>query len=538
MVKLIFIAIAFSIYYYWIFSSTGAVLTEMLKLRTKNIYFGMIIGFFFYFAAVSLFLMPFQLIPDLRYIFLVYLLGAVNVLYSLVLLILIRFWFNIRLLDKNHAIFLFAMAIFILVYYFKNYFISPAGQNLNTSYILTFFTRDEKDLTKFVLDPSVIIGNTRALASLGWFTNVSMWFTITNLDPNEIILNLLDILDAMVFAALFVTLLNNFSRKNNNNLVIGFFSLLILTGSKLLIYYFGYDAWHPENMITNLFFVIFIILSIYTNAEYRNRNMPWIIGIIFTSYITFDWDATYIILFLVYVSGWITMLKYQVNFLKDLVKFTVFPTICFIFYNIWYGTIWLIFVFLGLMLIMIILSFLLYRNYARIFEIEKAIYSHNRALIFVIPSLFTIASVLILLASGKIKLDFWNLEAIASSIYTQLELAKIKDLANSIFLIISFIFLGFGLLWIFFMERIPNFSAKTSINMLAILTVTFFNPLVGRFLIWIFNDRALLNNATVFIVAILVAINTSVYAVKIKQFKKITWKPQQKQQNQINYKQK
>ncbi len=222
----------------------------------------------------------------------------------------------------------------MVLYYLKNYFISPSGLNITNTYILSFYKYDSVDNNiVFKLNPDVIVGNAQALAYLSWFTNVSMWFVMTGIDPSKIIWNLLNILDAMLFASIFVTLLSNFANKKSNRFLIGLLSLLVLSASKLLIYYFGYDSLHTQNMLTNLFFVTFILMTIYTNEEYRSRNMPWIIGIIFSSYITFEWDASYIMLFIIYVSTWITMLKYQTNFLKDMVKFTLFSTLCFIFYN-------------------------------------------------------------------------------------------------------------------------------------------------------------------------------------------------------------
>lgn len=169
---------------------------------------------------------------------------------------------------------------------------------------------------------------------------------------------------------------------------------------------------------------------------------------------------------------------------------------------------------------MIILSFLLYRNYSRVHDIEIMMYLGQKKLLFVVPIIFTLISLVIVLATGENNLNFWTLETIASALYVQLELGRWEPWTNIVFLIISFVFLGLALIWLLFFERIPNFVAKTPINMLSILTVTFFNPLVGRFLILIFNEQALLNNATVFIVALLVALNISVYALKIKPFKK------------------
>ncbi|MBW3058737.1 hypothetical protein D6D54_05915 [Spiroplasma poulsonii] len=521
MTKIVLIAIAFFIYYYWVFSSTGAILAEVLKIRTKNIYFGMIMGFFFYFAVISFLLITLELITDLRYIILVYSLLSINILYSLFLLLFIRYWFNINLWDWNHAIFFVAFGVFMVLYYLKNYFISPSGLNITNTYILSFYQYDSVDNNIiFKLNPDVIVGNARALASLSWFTNVSVWFVMTGIDPSEIIWNLLNILDAMLFASIFVTLLSNFANKKSNRFLIGLLSLLVLSASKLLIYYFGYDSWHPQNMLTSLFFVTFILMTIYTNEEYRSRNMPWIIGIIFSSYITFEWDASYIMLFIIYVSTWITMLKYQTNFLKDMVKFTLFPTLCFIFYNAQIKNFLLIFIFLGLFLLMLILSILLYRNYSRVHDIELMMYVGRKKLLFVVPFIFTLISVVVVLATGENNLNFWTLENIASALYVQLELMRFQPWTNIVFLIISFVLLWLALIWLLFFEQIPNFAAKTPINMLSLLTVTFFNPLVGRFLILIFNEQALLNNATVFIVALLVALNISVYALRIKPFKK------------------
>ncbi len=121
---------------------------------------------------------------------------------------------------------------------------------------------------------------------------------------------------------------------------------------------------------------------------------------------------------------------------------------------------------------------------------------------------------------GENNLNFWTLETIASTLYVQLELGRWELWTNIVFLIISFVFLGLALIWLFLFELIPNFVAKTPINILSILTVTFFNLLIGCFLILIFNEQDLLNNATIFIVVLLVALNISVYALKIKPFKK------------------
>ncbi|AHF58234.1 hypothetical protein [Spiroplasma eriocheiris] len=519
MTKLILIAIVFFLYYYWVFSSTGTILADLLKIRTRNIYLSMIMGFFFYFATIAFLLIPLEFIGNLKYIVLVYYLLAINILYAVILLLFVRFWFNYRLLDWNHLLFVLVFTMFIFLYYLKNLFITPSGQNLSNSFVLTFYNFNfDNGRVIFNLNSEVTLSANSTLSAVPWFTNVSMWFAMTKLNPIDITTNLLDIFDALLFASIFITLLNNFSKKNSNKIIIGSLSLVTLLASKLLIYYFGYDAWHPENMLTNLFFVLFILISIYTNREYRSRNMPWIIGFIFASYITFDWDASYIILFTIYVTTWISILRFRTNFLKDFVKFSAVSSICFIVYNARLKNLLLIFIFLALLLLMLFIAFLLYRNYTRIREIEFAIYERRRGFIFVIPTIFTIISVVIVLATNQINLDFWTLEKIAQPLFVQLELGRWREITDTVFISISFFFLGFALIWILFMERIPNFVAKTQITMLSILTVSFFNPLVGRFLIWIFNSQALLNNATVFIVALLVAINTTVYAIKTKPF--------------------
>ncbi|WP_425378703.1 hypothetical protein [Spiroplasma endosymbiont of Polydrusus pterygomalis] len=114
-----------------------------------------------------------------------------------------------------------------------------------------------------------------------------------------------------------------------------------------------------------------------------------------------------------------------------------------------------------------------------------------KKLLFVVPFIFILISVVIVLATGG-NLNFWTLETIASALYVQLELGRWQPWTNIVFLITSFVFLGLALIWLFLFERIPNFVAKTPINMLSILTVTLFNPLVGRFLILIFNQQVLL----------------------------------------------
>lgn len=100
------------------------------------------------------------------------------------------------------------------------------------------------------------------------------------------------------------------------------------------------------------------------------------------------------------------MLKYKTNFLKDMVKFTLFSTLCFIFYNAQIKNILLIFIFLGLFLLMIILSFLLYRNYSRVHDIEIMMYLGQKKLLFVVPIIFTLISLVIVLATGENNLNF------------------------------------------------------------------------------------------------------------------------------------
>ncbi len=521
MLKIVLIAIVFFLYYYCFFSSTGAILAEFLKIRTKNIYFGIIIVFFFYFAVISFFLIALEFIFNLRYIILFYSLLSINILYSLFLLLFIFYWFNINLWDWNHAIFFVAFCVFMALYYAKNYFIAPSGLNITNSNILSFnFVTSVDNNIIFKLNPNVTIANAQALSTLYWFKNVSVLFVMTGIDPSDIIWNLINILDAMIFASIFLTLLSNFAIKKSNPILIGILSPLVLSASKLLIYYFGYYSWHQQNIPTVLFFVTFILMTIYKNEEYRILNMHWIICIIFVSYITFEWDVSHIMLFIIYVSTLISMLKYKNNLLKDMVKFTLFSTLCFIFYNAQIKNILIIFIFLGSFLLMIILSFLLYRNYSRVNDIEITMYLEQKKILFVVPIIFILISVLIVLTMWENKLNFWTLETIASSLYAQLELARWEPWTNIVFLIISFVFLVLALIWLFLFERISNFIVKTPINMPSILTVTFFNPLVGLFLILIFNEQALLKNATVFIVVLLFALNISVYALKIKLFKK------------------
>lgn len=109
-----------------------------------------------------------------------------------------------------------------------------------------------------------------------------------------------------------------------------------------------------------------------------------------------------------------------------MVKFTLFPTLCFIVYNAQIKNILLIFIFLGLFLLMVILSSLLYRNYSRVHDIEMMMYFGRKKLLFVIPVIFILISVVVVLATGENNLNFWTLENIASALYIQLELMRFQ----------------------------------------------------------------------------------------------------------------
>lgn len=75
-----------------------------------------------------------------------------------------------------------------------------------------------------------------------WYTNISMWLFITKIEPEMFLTNIIGIIDALIFASLFMGMISNFS-SGKSKLVIGTISLLVFFATKILFYYLDYFLW-------------------------------------------------------------------------------------------------------------------------------------------------------------------------------------------------------------------------------------------------------------------------------------------------------
>lgn len=154
-------------------------------------------------------------------------------------------------------------------------------------------------------------------------------------------------------------------------------------------------------LLTAIFFIVH-----YQNANYRMLNIPWVISLIFASYIAFDWKNSYIILILIYTVSWIILWTYKNNFLKDLTKLTLLSNINFILYNIVVNkNLILLFVFLTLFVTIILLSFMLLYKYSHFSQVEAYFYKNRKLLILLIPAIFLLLTIAWWLATRETGLE-------------------------------------------------------------------------------------------------------------------------------------
>ncbi|WP_342275490.1 hypothetical protein [Spiroplasma endosymbiont of Cantharis lateralis] len=512
----IFIAIGISMLYLFMFYTSGLIFIEFFKFKIKNHFVAIATGFFSYFTFISVFTFPLQLISVLPYVFFVYYTFAISLIYLLFCFIFIKFWLNTNFLKIDSLIFILVVVIFIAIDYASLNYISKENfsRHKNTLAILYWL----KDNPVSFFNDSTLFNFLGFKPFQGWYTFQLSVIMMVNIEPyqyKDLIVPLLIILDAFIITSILFLFYESFTPKMkiNNRITVFIISFITFIITRIIFWWLDYSIFTGDMILLYLIFYAATLLLRYTTANVRERYSPIFIGFVLGGYISFSWDSSYQILFLLYAFIFTIQRRFNQNFTKDILKIAIFPMIGFIFYNIILSLYLQVIIFGFILLIMLLASYLMNRRYSFVVKFETFLETRSLFTVLLVPLFFMMISTgFILTFNENILSEEYNSLNI---IYIWTSLIK-NDIAKQFLtFIISMTLLTCSFVWVFFRKKIKYDLITNSIDLFLISYLTFYNPISVRF-ISTFYPKMFETNGVVLIVLLFTFVNTLPYAIRTK----------------------
>ncbi|AKU79355.1 hypothetical protein STURON_00109 [Spiroplasma turonicum] len=319
----------------------------------------------------------------------------------------------------------------------------------------------------------------------GWVSFQLSLIMMTNINTYEYELLLkpfLFILDGFLYTAIVFTLIDSFTNVEKKYFKIFsiIISVLISIGAKYTAYYVDYDFWNGEVIFAYLIIYSTVLLIRYTSFNIRERFLPLFIGLILGGYTSFSWSNSYHVLFLLYAFIFIIQNSYPRNFTKDILKLSIFPIINIAFYNL-VSNLYLQFaIFAILVLFLLILASIMTKKYSitkkfELFVEEKTIFT-----ILIMPILFLTFSTALILSVNK---GFMSQEDnYLNFLYVWTSFIANYEIRYWITIILSLGTIVGGFAWVIFRKNYKFNQVVNIIDLLLICYITFYNPIVVKFL--------------------------------------------------------
>ncbi|AKX33772.1 hypothetical protein SLITO_v1c01040 [Spiroplasma litorale] len=505
----------------FMFYTSGLIFSEFFKLKIKNSFTAIAMGFFSYFTYISILTFPLQLISVLPYVFFIYFIMAINILYLLFCFIFIRFWLDTSFLKLELLFFLVVVIIFVgLNYYLYN---APADKNFlrhkSTLSILDWL----KDNPVSFFSNSTLFNFLEFKAFQGWFTFQLSLIIILGLNAYEYEMFLkpfLFVLDGFLTAAIFFTIVDSFStvtyKKSKFSIYI--MCLLLTVGSRFLTKVVDYDFWNGEVTFANLIIYSTVLIIRYTSFNNRERFLPLFIGLIMGGYTSFSWTNSYHVLFLLYAFLFIIQKKYKANFTKDILKLAIFPITNIAFYNL-VSELYLQFaIFMAFIIFLIILASIMSKKYSVTHKFELFVEEKSLFTILFVPVWFLTFSIALILSINK---GFMNQEDndlnflyVWTSFIINFKIRYWTTVVLSLLTIIG------SVVWVVFRKKIKSNILINLIDLLLICYLTFYNPVVVKLLSLIYPKVTALRGIVMICLFTVLMNSTPIYIVnKIEELK-------------------
>ncbi|ASP27880.1 hypothetical protein SCORR_v1c01050 [Spiroplasma corruscae] len=467
----------------FMFYTSGLVFAEFFKLKIKNNFSAIAMGFFSYFTYVSILTFPLQLISLLPYVFFIYFILAINILYLIFCFIFIRFWLDTTFIKLDFLIFLFVAIIFVVLnFYFYDSSNDKSFQRHKSTLSILYWLKDNP--VSFFSN-STLFNFLEFKAFQGWFTfqlSLIMMVNINAYEYETLLKPFLFLLDGFLYASIFFCLVDSLSdmEKKRYKIMTLISCLVVSVLAKFITRLTNYDFWNGEIIFAYLIIYSTILLIRYTSFNKRERFLPIFIGLIMGGYTSFSWSNSYHVLFLLYAFLFIVQKSYSKNFTKDILKLSILPISNIAFYNLVSKLYFQFAIFILLVLFLLVLSLIMTKKYSITHKFELFVEEKTIFTILIVPVLFLTFSTALILSVNK---GFMSQEDnYLNFLYVWTSFISDYLLRYWITLILSLSTMGAGFVWIVFRKKFKYNLLVNIIDLLFICYLTFYNPIVIKFL--------------------------------------------------------
>ncbi|ARU92234.1 hypothetical protein SCLARK_001789 [Spiroplasma clarkii] len=297
----------------------------------------------------------------------------------------------------------------------------------------------------------------------------------------DVIIPFTFIIEAVISTSVFITMYESFAKKRTKlmeyvTLVV---SLVFFVSTKLVLSIYGFSFWSGEVMFVNLIFYAIVLTLNYTSMDYRERHKATFIGMVLGGYISFSWDSSYHIVFLIYCLFFVIQRKFTRNFTKDILKISMFALIDICFYNIILKLYIQAIIFSALLLLLLVIAAAMTNNYSVVTKFETFVDSRIRLVSLILPSIFMVISIGMTLNSGTSFVDSEN--NYLNFIYVWTTIIKWESARYITTFIIALAILVVALVWFLWEQNSKRFLTD-SVDLMLISYLTFYNPIVVKFI--------------------------------------------------------
>ncbi|AXK50792.1 hypothetical protein [Spiroplasma alleghenense] len=487
-------ALGFATFILFISYTSGSIIAEIMKLRTKNPFANIALGFFSYFATLTILTFPLQLFSALPYVFFIYYTIVLSQLYLIVCVLLFRYWITSTFLSISSLIFVIVVVLIMSVNLFSGKIFGTGDFTSHKGTLLILDTFKNKPISFF--NGKNPVNNLGYKVLQSWYALQMGMIIITKATPNDyfqLINSFNFIIDAFIVASIFMVVITRFNDVEHQGYrQFGvFMTIFYIIGLKFFLGYVGLKLFNEMTYFVYLIFYALTLLISYSNHKFREHNLPLVIGFILGSYISFSWENSYPIIFLLYAIVFALQRISQNNYTKDIIKISLFPLINLVFFNFFEKLYFQSAFFGAIVLLFFIVIYFMAKKYSRIIKFETSFDKNNNFFVLFLPLLFAGLSVMFILAAHEdLILMFMNY---LSFIYNWTIFIEIPKARQWIALVLTIILLAFSLSWVFIRKNISTSKLSTISDLTAISFITFYNPLVIKFVSIIYKDFVKLN---------------------------------------------
>ncbi|AHI53518.1 hypothetical protein SSABA_v1c01060 [Spiroplasma sabaudiense Ar-1343] len=494
--------LGFATFLIFVSYTSGNIISQVFKFRSKNSFSNIALGFFSYFATLTILSFPLQLFGNLPYIFFIYYTIVLSQVYLLVCLLLFRYWITSSVFSIGSIVFFTVVLILMGVNFIIQIYLRPGNfAEYKTSLTILEWLKD---------NPVSLFNSNNTLFNFLGFKPIQSWYTfqlsmilLTGSQPFEydsLILTFNFFLESFILASILITVAIRFNEVQHQGYrQIGLVStILLFIMLKFFLGFIDFAIWNELTYFIYLIFYAITLLISYSSPKFREANLPMVIGFLLAGYISFSWENSYPMIFLLYCIVFTLQSTLSKNYTKDIIKIIMFPLINLIFFNVLQRLYVQAVIFSVIILIFFLVIYFMTKNYSKIIKFETAFDNHNKFFMLFLPVVFSAISLILILSSNQnLKDMFINY---LSFIYKWTILVELPAAREWIALISTILLIVLSLVWIFIRKRFEPSQTTAIIDLTTISFITFYNPLVIRFISVIYSDFINLNG---FIMAVL-----------------------------------